>query len=84
MITARNDQPRIRHLFFEYGERRQHQLQPFVGPPLSEREDAMHRIAASAEIGKLGPPGQDAMRTQVHVIAAIFLEKDLAVAGHQN
>jgi len=84
MVSAGDDQARIRHLFFEDVESREHQLQPLVGSPFSESENAMLGSAAEAEVGELGTPRQNAMRAQMHIIAAVLLEQDLAVAGHQN
>lgn len=44
----------------------------------------MNRIAASREIGKFRPSGQNAMRPQVHVIAAILVIQNLSIAWHQH
>ena len=76
MISARDDQSCFGHLLSQQIERLNHQFEALVGAPFSECENAVNRIAASREIREFRPSGQNAMRPQVHVIAAILVIRE--------
>jgi hypothetical protein len=44
----------------------------------------VNRITASGEIGEFRPSGQNAMRSQVHIIAAILVIQNFSIAWHQH
>ncbi|MGE5055735.1 MAG: hypothetical protein ACM3WP_16375 [Acidobacteriota bacterium] len=83
MISAGYDQSCFRHLLSEQIERLDHQFEALVSAPLSECENAVNRIAASREIREFRPSGQNAMRPQVHIVAAILVIQNLSIAWHQ-
>jgi hypothetical protein len=61
-----------------------HKFKPLIRSPFSEGQDAMLRITAAREIGVFRSGRQDAVRTQVNIIAAVFFVQDLAISGHQH
>jgi hypothetical protein len=83
MVSSGNNQPGMRQSSRDSLERFDHKLQPFVGSPFSEGENAMLWISPPAEVGIFRPGGENAMRTEVHIVASIFLVQYLAVSGHQ-
>lgn len=82
MIPACDDQFHVGHLPCNQVESFNHQLKSFIGSPLSESQNAMNRIAAACEIGKLRPAGENPVRSQVNVIPSVFVIQNLAIAGH--
>jgi hypothetical protein len=60
-----------------------HQLEPLVGSPLAKRQNAMLRVPAPGKIRALGFSRQNAMRAEMHVVAAVFFVKDFAITGHE-
>jgi hypothetical protein len=82
MIAARDDQRHIRKLGANQGKSFEHELETLVSSPLAEREDAMG-IATTREIRILRTARQNAVSPHVHVVAAVFVGEDLAIAGHQ-
>jgi hypothetical protein len=60
-----------------------HQLEPFVGSPLPESQNAMLRVPAPGKIRALGFSRQNAMRAEMHILAAIFFMKNFAITGHE-
>ena len=84
MIAAGNDQLHLGHSFGKNVERLNHQFQPFVCPPFSERQDAVNRISAPFELRKFRTPGQDAMGPQVNIVATIFIVENFPVARHED
>lgn len=61
-----------------------HQFEPFIGSPFSEREDTVLGIAAPRKVGVLGPSSEDAVRTEMDVVTAVFVVQDFAIPGHQH
>lgn len=84
MVATRNHKPRFRHLLGQQIEGLDHQFQALVCAPLSERENAVKGIAAAREIGEFRPSGQDAMRTEMNIVAPVLVIQDLAIARHQH
>lgn len=83
MVAASDDHPSLRKFLFHDRECVKHQFQSLVSSPLSEGQDAMLGISAAGKIRKLGPASQNAVRTDMYIVAAIFLIQDPAVTGHQ-
>jgi len=44
----------------------------------------MNRISAAREVGKFGPAGENAMGSQVNVVAAILVVQDFSITRHQH
>jgi hypothetical protein len=84
MVASANDQLRIGHGLRKQVEGLNHQLEPLVGSPFAESENAMLRIAAPGKIGILRLPDQDAVRAQVNIIATVSFMEDLAIAWHEH
>jgi hypothetical protein len=84
MVASSDDEPGIWNSSRNNFERFQHQLQPLVGSPFSESQNAMFRISAAGEIRIFWPRRQDAMRTQMHIVAPIFFVKYFAISRHQH
>lgn len=84
MISAGNNQLYVRHSFGKQRKSFNHQLQPLIGSPLAEGENAVGRIPAPREIGKFRPPRQNAVGAQVNIVAAVLVIQDLAIAGHED
>jgi hypothetical protein len=84
MIASGYDQLRIRYLFGNEIEGVDHQLQPFVSAPLAEGENSMFGISAPRKVRWLRPSRQDAMGSDVHIVAAILFCEDLAIARHKH
>jgi hypothetical protein len=61
-----------------------HQLEPLVGSPLAKSQNAMLRVPAPGEIRVLGFSRQNAMRPEMHIVAAVFFVKDFAITGHEH
>lgn len=61
-----------------------HKLEPFVGPPFTERQNAVDRSTTPREVGKLGPAREDAVGPQVDVVPSVLIVQDLAIAGHEH
>jgi len=55
MIAATDHQLRVGKRCLDNLERLDHQLEPFVGPPLAESQDAVFRIAAPGKVGIFRP-----------------------------
>jgi len=83
MVPAGNDQLYVRRSFGKQLEGLNHQLQSLVCPPLAEGKNAIDRIPAPREIGKLRPPRQNAVGAQVNIVAAILVIQDLPISGHK-
>jgi hypothetical protein len=60
-----------------------HQFKALVSTPFTEGQNPMIRISAAGEIWKLRLSREDAMRSQMDVIAAIFFVQDIAVSRHE-
>jgi hypothetical protein len=63
MVTSTNDQLRIRQSRGHNLERLDHQFEPFVGSPFSERQNAVFRITAPGKVRIFRPARQDSMRS---------------------
>ncbi len=84
MVSAGDHELCLGHFGRDQVESLDHQLQPFVSSPLAERQNVSGKRYATREIGKLGAPRENAMRTQVNVVAAILVVQNLAISGHQH
>jgi hypothetical protein len=84
VISPGNDQLDIGKSLHHRFECLEHQFEPLVGSPLTERKYAMRGIAAAGEIRVLGSAREDAVRPDMHVLAAIFLMENLAITGHED
>jgi hypothetical protein len=83
MIPSSDDQSGMRKSSRDGFECFNHELQPFVGSPFSESENAVVWIAAPRKVGIFRPGGENAMRTEVHIVAPIFFVQYLAISRHQ-
>jgi hypothetical protein len=83
MIAAGDYEPGVRHLSPNQRESLNHKFETFVGAPLAESEEAV-RIPAAGEIRILGAASQNAVSAHVDVVAAVLVEKNLAISRHQN
>ena len=83
MVPACDHQFRIREGLRHVLKCLNHQLQPLVGSPFAEGQDAMFRISSSGKIGEFGFAGQNAVRAEMHIIAAIFFVQNLAIPRHK-
>src|SRR5271165_1635207 len=84
MIASGNNQARFWHLRSQEIECLNHQLETLVRSPLAEGENAVEGISASRKIRELRPSREQAMRAQMHVIAAIFVIQNLLVSRHED
>lgn len=84
MIATGDDQFRFGNFARNHLERLQHELQPLVGSPFSEGENAMDRISPAGEVGKLGPARENAMGAKMNVVAAILIVQDFSISWHQH
>ena len=84
MVAASNYQLGVRNFCRNVFERLHHQLEALVSSPLAERENAVLRITAAREVRELRAVGEDAVRAQMNVVAAVLVVQDLAIAGHQH
>jgi hypothetical protein len=84
MIASPNHQSRIWQHFGHQLKCVDHQLEPFIRSPLAKGQNAMLRITAPRKIRAFGLPGQNAMRPQMHIIAAIFFVENLAITRHEH
>ena len=84
MVAPSDDQPGIRQSFVHELKGFNHQLKPFVGSPFAESQNAMFKIAPAREIGILRCASQNAVRANVHIVAAVFFVKNFAITRHEN
>jgi hypothetical protein len=84
MITSANNQFGIGQACVHQLERLNHEFEPFVGSPLAEREDAVLRIASPGKIRIFRPSRQNAVRSNVNIVATILLVQNPAIPWHQN
>jgi hypothetical protein len=61
-----------------------HQLQALIRSPLTERQNAVHRVTATRKFRKLGATGEHSVGSQVNVSATIFFIQNLAVSRHEH
>jgi hypothetical protein len=83
MIAAANHQSGMGQCFRYPLKGFNHQFQPLVGSPFSKSQNAMLGISTPGKIGELGFAGENAMRTEMHIVAAIFFMQNVAISGHQ-
>jgi hypothetical protein len=60
-----------------------HELEPFVGSPFAECQDAVLRVAAPGKIRIFGSARQNAMGSDMNVVATVLFVEDGAIAWHQ-
>jgi hypothetical protein len=84
VVSSRDDEPGLRQGLGKNVESLNHELEALVGSPFTEGKDSMCGIAAAGEIGIFGTRGEDAVGTEMHVVASIFFVEDLAVSGHEH
>jgi len=84
MISTSNHQLRVRQGIAHDLKRFNHQLEPFVGSPFSECEDAVLWIASAGEIGIFRTARQNAMRAHVNIVVTVLFVKDLAISRHKH
>ena len=61
-----------------------HQLQTLIRSPLTERQNAVHRVTATGKFRKFGATRQHSVGSQVDVSATIFFIQNLAVSWHEH
>jgi len=84
MIAAADNQLRVGKGLGDDLEGFDHQLQALVRSPLSESEDAVLGIAPLIELGILRAAREHAMGANMHIVAAVLVVQDLAIARHQD
>ena len=84
VVGSGNDQLGVRNLADDGREAFDEKLQPLVGAPLSEGEDAMLGIAATREIRVLGASRQSSVAAHIHRPAAVLAAQDVAIGGHHH
>ena len=84
MVASGDNQSRVRKRLRDGFERFDHEFQPLVGSPFAESKNAVLGIAAPRKVGIFRPGSENAVRTQMHIIAPIFFVQYFAVAGHQD
>lgn len=82
MIAAGDDQLGIRKGLRHNFERIEQKFKPFVGSPLTKRQNAMLGISPLGKIRVLRFPRQNTVGPQMNIVTAIFVIKDLAIARH--
>jgi hypothetical protein len=82
MVAAGDDQLGARQSVRNKLERFEQQFKPLVCSPLAESQNAMLWISAPRKIWVFGFPRENAVRTQVNIVAPVFFVKNLAVARH--
>jgi hypothetical protein len=84
MVSSSNYEPRLGDSRGDEVESFDHQLEAFIGAPLSERQNTLDGRSASREVGELGPAGKNPMRAQVNVVSSVLIVEDFAVSGHEH
>jgi hypothetical protein len=64
-------------------ERFYHEFKPFVGPPLTERQNPILRIATPRKVRIFGSARQNTMGSDVNIVMPIFFVKNLPIPGHE-
>lgn len=83
MVPAGDNEPGVRNLVGDQVESFNHEFQALVRSPFSESENALDR-AAARKIGELRAARENAVRAQMHIVAAVFIVQNFAIAGHQH
>ena len=84
MISAGNHEFRLGQLRSNRIEGLDHKLEPFVGSPFAEGQNAVDRCTTSREVGEFRPSRQNAVGPQVDVVPSVLIVQDLAIAGHEH
>jgi hypothetical protein len=84
MVASSNDKFCIGQTLSDNFKSLNHQFEPLVGSPFSKSKNAVLRIAAPRKVGILGPGGQNTVRTEMHIIAPIFILQNLQIPWHQH
>jgi hypothetical protein len=84
MIATRNHQFRVRYAILQDLEGRDHQFQALVGSPFAKGKDALLGITTARKVGELGTSSQSSVRPYVHIVAAVFVEQNFAIPGHEH
>ncbi len=84
MVASTDDESRLRNASGYGLECFDHEFQPFVGAPFPECENAQLRISAPGKVRIFRHRGENSVRTEMHIVAAVFLAQNLAIAGHQD
>ena len=84
VVPTGDDQPGIRQCLSDNFERIKQEFEPFVGPPLTKRQNPMFRISPPGKIRVFRFPRQNTVGPQMNIVTAIFVIKNLAVSRHQN
>ncbi len=84
MIATGNDQLRVRQTTLQGFEGCDHELQALVRSPFTECKNAVLGIASAGKVGEFGPSSQSAVGTHVDIVAAVFVEQNFAIPGHEH
>jgi hypothetical protein len=84
MVSSADHQPGLGQSFRNVAKSVDHQLQALVCSPLPEGQNAVLRIATPGQIRILRFSGENAMRTQMNVVATVFFMQDLAISRHEH
>jgi len=84
MISAGDDQLRVRQYVGDSLKSIDHEFEALVGSPLAERQNAVLRIAAAGESRVFGSSSQNTVRADVNIVVAIFFGEDPAIARHEH
>jgi len=83
MVASGDDEPCMRQNSGNDFEAFEHELQPLVGSPFSKCKNAVLGISSPRKVRILRPCRQNAMGTEMHIVAPVFFVQDLSIAGHQ-
>ncbi len=84
MIASSDDELSVGNLLGDDVEGIDHHFQAFISPPFAEGENSMFGIAASRKVRRLRSLRQDAVRSHMHVVAAIFFRQNFAIPRHEH
>jgi hypothetical protein len=82
MIAACNHEFHIGQLGTDQTKRFDHELQPFVGSPFAKREYTV-RTSSPRKIRIFRASSENAVSAYMNVVAAVFVEENLAISRHQ-
>ena len=84
MVSSADNQLGVRQSCIHNLERLNHQLEPFIRSPFSERQYAVLWIAATGEIRVFGPARQNAMGSHMNVVVTILFMEYLPISRHKH
>src|SRR5581483_8321461 len=84
MITSGDDELGVGHSLRDDFKSIDQLLQPLVGPPFAESENALRRIVAAGKVGILGSARENTVSPNVDVLATIFFTQSAAVSMHEH